>query len=243
MSLLKDLEQRFETLFEGFFARQFKSGVQPVEIAKKISREMDAHRTISVSKVYVPNHYKIYVSTQDADRLKPFERTLLNELQTFLLEHADKEGYDLVEQPHLELMGDENLSLGELKIESSIVSLNHDMSDNSVGDEIAQTIVKTPSHAKERQVYLIRIDSEGETALPVNEEQISIGRSEENSVVIDDPNVSRQHALIEKKDGRYILKDLQSTNGTFVTGSRVKHHSLHNGDVIMIGTTKLQFRR
>ncbi|MBI4734247.1 MAG: DUF3662 domain-containing protein, partial [Rubrobacteridae bacterium] len=107
MSLLKDLEQRFETLFEGFFTRQFKSGVQPVEIAKKLSREMDGHRAIGVSKIYVPNHYIIHLNVQDAERLKPFERTLIGELQTFLLEHAHKEGYELLERPLLEFVSSE----------------------------------------------------------------------------------------------------------------------------------------
>jgi hypothetical protein len=243
VSLLKDLEQRFETLLEGFFARQFKSGVQPVEIAKKLSRDMDTHRAISISKVYVPNHYIIRVSPQDADRLKPFERTLLGELQSFLLEHANKEGYDLVERPHLELTGDDKLSLGGIQIESSLTSPSLDITDSNGYNPVEQTIAKAPSHTKQHQVYLIRIDREGEMVLPVNEQRISIGRSADNTIVIDDPNVSRQHALIEKKDGRYILKDIQSTNGTFIGGTKVESHSLHNGDTITIGTTKLQFRR
>jgi hypothetical protein len=250
VSLLKDLEQRFETLLEGFFARQFKAGVQPVEIAKKLSREMDAHRTISVSKVYVPNKYIIHVSAQDSERLKPFERTLLNELQSYLLEHAAKEGYNLVERPRLELKSAGDLMLGQLRIESSLTSPCVDSAEHiDTGknidpfQDIDKTLVKTPSQTNQRQVYLVRIDPSGETVIPIVGEYISIGRSEENTVVIEDPNVSRQHALVEKRDGRFTLRDLESTNGTFVDGSRIEKHALHNGDTITIGTTKLQFRR
>jgi predicted component of type VI protein secretion system len=254
VSLLKDLEQRFETLLEGFFARQFKTGVQPVEIAKKLSREMDTHRTISVSKVYVPNKYIIHVSVQDNERLKPFERTLLSELQSYLLEHAAKEGYNLVERPRLELKSTDDLILGQLRVESSLTSPCADNAENidkvksaeksmDAFQNIDKTLVKTPSQTNRRQVYLVRIDPSGETVIPVVGEYISIGRSEENTVIIEDPNVSRQHALVEKKDGRFIIRDLESTNGTFVDGCRVEKHALHNGDTITIGTTKLQFRR
>jgi hypothetical protein len=253
VSLLKDLEQRFETLLEGFFARQFKTGVQPVEIAKKLSREMDTHRTISVSKVYVPNKYVIHVSVQDSERLKPFERTLLSELQSYLLEHAAKEGYNLVERPRLELKSTDDLILGQLRIESSLTSPRTDNAENidtgkdaksiDAFQNIDKTLVKTPSQTSQRQVYLVRIDPSGETVIPIVGGYISIGRSEENTVIIEDPNVSRQHALVEKTDGRFIIRDLESTNGTFVDGSRIEKHALHNGDTITIGTTKLQFRR
>jgi hypothetical protein len=210
--------------------------------------------TISVSKVYVPNKYVIHVSVQDNERLKPFERTLLNELQSYLLEHAAKEGYNLVERPRLELKSTGDLILGQLRIESSLTSPNVDNAENPDAGKSARenvdpfqnidkTLVKTPSQTNQRQVYLVRIDPSGETIIPIVGEQISIGRSEENAVIIEDPNVSRQHALVEKRDGRFIIRDLESTNGTFVDGSRIEKQVLHNGDTITIGTTKLQFRR
>jgi hypothetical protein len=241
VSLLKDLEQRFETIFEGFFARQFKSGVQPVEIAKKLSREMDEHRTIGVSKVYVPNHYIIHLNAKDAERLKPFERTLISELQSFLVEHARKEGYVLLERPLLEFLQSDKLTLGELRVESRIAS---PASDNQ--EEIEQTSVKPPATGeqmhKNRQPYLILVDPFGETVIKIEERVIDIGRSSENRIAIDDPNVSRQHAAIEEKNGRWTISDLESTNGTFVNGARIKKHVLRNGDTITIGITKLQYR-
>ncbi|MFM9042832.1 MAG: DUF3662 domain-containing protein, partial [bacterium] len=70
MSVLRNLEARIEGLVEGVFSRAFSSGVQPVEIARKLSKEMDAHRTASVSTVYVPNEFTVWLSPEDHDRLK-----------------------------------------------------------------------------------------------------------------------------------------------------------------------------
>ena len=68
MSVLRSIEQKIEGLFEGMFGRAFRTHVQPVELARKLAKEMDEHRTISVSRVYVPNEYSVYLSAQHAPR-------------------------------------------------------------------------------------------------------------------------------------------------------------------------------
>ncbi|MCL6471492.1 MAG: DUF3662 domain-containing protein [Firmicutes bacterium] len=236
MSLLRDFEQRIESLLEGFFVRQFKSGVQPVEIAKKLVREMDTHRSISVSKVYVPNRYTIIISEKDAERLKPFEKTLISEFQDFLLTHAKREGYEIVGTPRIDFNSSPELTLGEIIIKSSLESR-----------DTAASQVDAKAHRKtqpiEKHVYLLRAGGGSDSKFLLPETTTKIGRSSDNSIVIPDPNVSRHHATVEKIGSQYILKDLDSTNGTFVNGMRVGERILKHGDVITIGTTKLQFRR
>lgn len=239
MSLLRELEQRLEALFEGFFTRQFKSGVQPVEIAKKLTREMDAHRTVSVKKVYVPNRYVIYMSPEDAEKLRPFAATLITELRGFLMAHAKKEGYELVGRPAIELKADERLKLGELALKSSLESRGE-----SPAEEPESTTVRPPAKpAAARHAFLVRAERGGETKFQLTGRTVGIGRAPDNAVVIPDPNVSRHHASIEHAGAEYVLRDQGSTNGTFVNGVKVGERALKEGDTIVIGTTRLHFRR
>ena len=239
MSLLRELEQRLESLFEGFFTRQFKSGVQPVEIAKKLSREMDANRTISVKKVYVPNRYTISVSAEDLEKLRPFAKTLISELQSFLVAHAKKEGYELVGRPFIELNQEAKLSLGEFSIESSLESRDSAIIEPPDGT----TIMKRSSRASSKQAFLVRSGRGGSTKTLLTGRKVGVGRAPDNEIVIADANVSRHHARIEHLGSGYILQDLGSTNGTYVNGAKVDEHSLKEGDVVVVGKTKLHFRR
>src|SRR5829696_2894383 len=102
MSVLRSIEQKIEGLFEGAFGRAFRSHVQPVELARKLAKEMDEHRTISVSRVYVPNEYALFLSPQDREHLPP-EDALLTELGDYLSEHARRQGYALLSTPRVML--------------------------------------------------------------------------------------------------------------------------------------------
>src|SRR6058998_1733585 len=99
--VLRAIEQKIEALFEGVFGRAFRTNVQPVELARKLAKEMDDHRTISVSRVYVPNEYTVY---------------LVLELQEYLAEHARRESYALLSSPRVVLETDDDLEIGEFGI-------------------------------------------------------------------------------------------------------------------------------
>src|SRR5260221_1756780 len=96
MSVLRTIESKLESLFEGVFGRAFRANVQPVELARKLGKEMDDHRSISVSRVYVPNEYSIYLSPADREQFEGYEESLRDELQDYLLEHAARERYALL---------------------------------------------------------------------------------------------------------------------------------------------------
>ena len=96
MSLLRSIESKLESLFEGVFGRAFRANVQPVELARKLAKEMDEHRNVSVSRVYVPNEYTIYLSTADREQFSSYEESLRDELQDYLAEHARRENYALL---------------------------------------------------------------------------------------------------------------------------------------------------
>ena len=121
MSVLRNLESRIEGLVEGVFSRAFSSQVQPVEIARKLAKEMDAHRTASVSQVYVPNRYTVWLSPEDHERLRGTSAPSSQELSAYLLEHSRRRDYAMLTRPEVELKPDDRLRLGEFGIQTQMV--------------------------------------------------------------------------------------------------------------------------
>src|SRR2546422_10437238 len=110
--MLRQIEHRIESLVEGVFGRAFRSHVQPVELARKLAKEMDEHKTISISRVYVPNEYVLYLSPRDREQFANYEEPLLTELADYLAEHARREGYSLLSPPRVLLEEDADIVLG-----------------------------------------------------------------------------------------------------------------------------------
>src|SRR5256712_10189625 len=97
--VLRAIEQKIESLFEGVFGRAFRTNVQPVELARKLVKEMDDHKNVSVSRVYVPNEYSVYLAPSDREQFASYEQQLTGELADYLAEHARREGYALTSPP------------------------------------------------------------------------------------------------------------------------------------------------
>src|SRR3954463_12515863 len=121
MSILRNLEQKLEGLFEGAFRRTFKSKVQPVEIARKLAKEMQDNKTVSISRTYVPNQYNVYLSPDDRAQFEGYEDGVKKELSDYLLEHARAEGLALLTRPTVDFETDERLGLGEFGIQALLV--------------------------------------------------------------------------------------------------------------------------
>jgi len=119
--VLRGIEHRIESLFEGIFGRAFRSHVQPVEIARKLVKEMDDHRSVSISRIYVPNEYALYLAPRDREQFRGYEASLLVELADYLAEHARREGYTLLSPPRVLLEEDEDLAVGEFGIATRVV--------------------------------------------------------------------------------------------------------------------------
>src|SRR6266508_2346240 len=111
--VLRAIERKIEALFEGVFGRAFRTNVQPVELARKLAKEMDDHRTISVSRVYVPNEYSVYLAPDDRAQFETYESSLVDELQEHLSEHARRERYALLSPPRVAIETDADLAVGE----------------------------------------------------------------------------------------------------------------------------------
>ncbi|MGZ5336731.1 MAG: FhaA domain-containing protein [Solirubrobacterales bacterium] len=248
MSVLRNLEARIEGLVEGVFSRAFSSGVQPIEIARKLAKEMDAHKTASVQHVYVPNEYTVYLCAEDHERLQGYESSLAQELSSHLLEHARRHDYDLMTRPVVELDEDERLRLGEFGIQTRMVKPPpREGAEPTQGDH-GHTMVYAAQESKSKKRPQSRlVETRAIVALDdrryvLDGPNVTLGRSKECECVINDPNISRKHAQLRRNNtGDWQVVDLGSTNGIKVNGRRVDSARLTPGDEVTLGTTTFSF--
>src|SRR5437763_11705127 len=133
MSFLRNLESKIANLVEGTFSRAFSSEVRPIEIARKLAREMEEHKSFSVSRTYVPNEYLVYLSPRDRERLAEYEDALVAELAGYLLEHARRERLVLMSRPLVEFETDDRLGLGEFGIQTRVVNPEPEVEEDGPG--------------------------------------------------------------------------------------------------------------
>jgi FhaA, N-terminal domain/FHA domain len=249
MSVLRNLEAKLGGMVEGAFGRAFKTSVQPVELAHKLAKEMEDNQMVSVSRVYVPNHYRVFLSPPDREQFAGYEPALRKELSDYLLEHSRQERLALTSRPQVEFHTDERLELGEFGIQAQLLGgPEEDAAEAdpapSAGD-FGHTMVYSPDReARPLEPLLDRrkalLVSEGRRNV-LGGERVLIGRSRECDVVVSDPNVSRRHIELRRGEHGWAAVDLGSTNGMKVNGRRVGHAELEAGDRITIGVTDLTF--
>jgi hypothetical protein len=264
MNPLRALETRIANLVEGAFGRVFRSEVRPIELAHKLAREMDEHRTASVSRTYAPNEYSVWLSPEDRARYEGVEHEVIDELCAYLLEHARREDLILASQPQISFHTDDELSLGEFGIQARLVRADGHSDDSSAKpvadvqpaeppDEHGQTMIYSSSarmrgvggdsiqEARARRPARALL-SVGGRRLPVPPEGGVVGRSRDCDIVLDDTGVSRRHAELRPGGGGWIVADLGSTNGVRVNGRDIRGpHPLRAGDRLELGATEIVF--
>jgi hypothetical protein len=251
--VLRAIEQKIEALFEGVFGRAFRTNVQPVELARKLAKEMDEHRTISVSRVYVPNEYTVYLSEEDRDQFSSYEDNLQTELQEYLSEHSRREDYALLSPVRVLMETDTDLDVGEFGIATRMVQPDRRRAESgeAVGDAApgATMIYKPKTQPPTQAVSPAELGVEAElvtlaydgTRYEVKQRRVVIGRSRDCDIQLADTNVSRRHAELRQEGASYWIVDLGSTNGLEVNGKRVKRAKLSDGDTVTVGSTAVIF--
>jgi Protein of unknown function (DUF3662)/FHA domain len=258
--VFRTIESKIEGLFEGVFGRAFRTHVQPIELARKLAKEMDDHRTVSVSRVYVPNEYTIYLSPADREQFSGYEESLVGELQEYLAEHARRERYALLTAPDVLVTTDDDLAVGEFGIATRMVAADGAAAELpgapppeapppelQVGEPGQTMIYRAPAPvddappppAEPEVVTLTVAGRKEEVTLP----RLVLGRSRACDVYVADLNVSRRHAELRQEGATYWIVDLGSTNGTVVNGKRVERERLRDGDKITLGSTEIVFGR
>ena len=233
------------------FSRAFSSEVQPVELARRLAKEMDAHKTAGVARVYVPNEYTVYLSTQDRKKLEGYERSLEQELSGYLLDHARRRGYDLLTRPEVDFQTDERLRLGEFGIQTRLVKPPaHEGGQASQGEEghtMVYSAVRERPQAQEAAPGRAEVSTRAVVSLDdrryvLEGPRATIGRSKDADCVLRDPNVSRRHAELRRSPaGDWTIVDLGSTNGVKVNGRRTASARLTPGDSVTLGETSFLF--
>jgi FHA domain-containing protein len=245
------LEAFASRFIEGWSARLFGAQLQPVQIGKRLIRTMEAHQTISLSKTFVPNSYVVSLSPTDYAQFEQYRRSLEQDLAEAILGAARDRNYTLLAFPTVEIERGEEVQRGDLRVSCALVDAS--------GEEVApdaktlgaveaghtmvldrEKLLRERPRAPKASVEVREGEERREIAL--GPEALAIGRDPQNDVIVDDSRVSRKHAEIRLRLGRYTIYDLQSTNGTYVNGRRIAEIVLSDGDRVAIGGVELHFR-
>jgi hypothetical protein len=242
MSILRDFEKRLEGAVEGFFARAFRSGLQPVELAKALQRYAANYQQVGVEGVFVPNVYRFTLSEEDVQRFSGFSESLARELADVVRRTAEDRGWQTKGPVRIELEAAPHVRVGtyELRGKAEAARVPAAAGAASMGASAGATQM-TPQR-QQRTGASLRVMAGGEvgTQFAVGSSAV-IGRLPECDVTLDDPSVSRRHARIHREGNRWTIEDLGSTNGVRVNGEQVGQSELHDGDRLDFGGVKMAF--
>jgi hypothetical protein len=213
---LKGFERRLERLVEGTFAKAFRSGVEPVEIGRKIVRAVDAGRTLGVSGHEVaPNQIVVYLAPADLDQFESYADALSRDLAEATRTHAKEEGYRFIGPVTVQLAAGDALRAGDVEVVAAIAE--------GEGGRVGSLVLADGAR------------------IPLGEEPAVIGRLPDCAVTLNDPRASRHHAEVRPHGDGFVVVDLGSMNGTTVNGVTVRQQALNDGDVIGVGSTSIGF--
>jgi hypothetical protein len=213
---LQQFEERLERLVEGTLAKPFRSNLQPVEIGRRLTREMDLHRRVGVRGLIAPNAFAVTLAPADVERFSNFIDALSRELSDAAREHAKNEGYLFVGPVEVEIFEGATLKSGRFTVEAEV-------REDADGGFLAELVLTDGRRVQ------------------IGTEPLVIGRLPECGVVLADSNVSRRHAELRRSGDSVVLTDLGSTNGTRVNGAPIRERVLVSGDEVSVGSTRLIF--
>ena len=234
MGVLQRFERRLESLIEGTFAKVFRGGVEPVEIAKALQREAGDHKTISATRVMVPNAYCIELGPSDHARLAPYAEPLGRELAAMVREHAAEQKWSFVGPVTVGLELKDDLATGTFQVRSTVVPGELDTGHTT---EMA-TLVPPVG-----RLQISAAPGSPPQTIDVRRDVMVIGRGSDADVRLADTGVSRRHAELRREGDDIVFVDLGSTNGSTVNGRAVERVRLSSGDRIQLGRATMVFER
>lgn len=252
MGVAKSIEQRLEGLVEGFFTKVFRSGLQPVEVGRRILRAMGEQKTVSVNRVYAPNEFRVLMGPDDHSRFSQMEAGLVREFSELVIDQAKQNRWNLMGLPRISFEAVEKMGRGEYKVEAALaaeadrpVAVTTHAPDEGRPSESRAISSDTATRlgVKGAGATLVVVDEDGKASerISVTRTPVVIGRMSSCDVVLADSNVSRRHAELRRDGADWIIEDLDSTNGTLVDGKVAKQHSLSGGETLSFGTSALRF--
>ncbi|MFA9443960.1 FhaA domain-containing protein [Egicoccus sp. AB-alg6-2] len=251
MGVLQDFERRLEGAVEGFFARAFRSGLQPVELAKALQRYAEDNQHVTADGVVVPNVYRIHVSERDHDRLSSFGASLPRELAEVVVRTSADRGWSLRGPVKVRIEVDDDVRFGmyDLAGRVEVVDPSAPSGARLRGGSRApatrppsanapagldQTQVVPPVPRATLHLRLANGPNKGAT-FPLTGQRLTLGRMTNCSVTLDDTTVSREHAALVRRGETWWVVDLNSTNGTSVNGVQAAEQPVAVGDRVELG--------
>ncbi|HEU4494863.1 MAG TPA: DUF3662 and FHA domain-containing protein [Rubrobacteraceae bacterium] len=260
MGILKNIEKRMESLVEGVFGRAFRRQIHPVEIAKALTKQMDEGRMVSISRTYAPNDFTVHLSEEDTESIRAYQEALRDELIQYASTHAENKDYHLMTPPRVRFETEDSLRFGEFGITAKLTGGDGPREKGAPQDTSGQTRIfrtedaggaaqgtsaispeEAQRHGLAREVVEVVTK---DASFPLEGRgPWTVGRSQENDIVIPDPNVSRKHARLSRADNGYVVEDLGSTNGTLLDGAPIDRERIDSGDELTFGQSTARFVR
>lgn len=261
MSILKDFEKRLEGAVEGFFARAFRSGLQPVELAKAIQRYEGNYQQVGVGNtVFVPNVYRFTLSPADLERFSGFTRSLQRELADVARRTADEKGWQTRGPIRIEFERSEDIRVGTFELRGKTeapqpqprpqrtpaapppaATATARVTDTPQPPQPPTPSPAAPSSAPQRPVLRAVQGADAGKVFEVDKPQIVIGRLPECDITLTGAAVSRRHARVQQEGGRWTITDLGSTNGIRVNAEQVQVAEIKPGDRVEVGDITFTF--
>lgn len=243
MDLLTRLERAIEGAFEGIFSHTFRGRVQPLDIAKRLTRSMEDHKIVSVSRIFVPNEFEVALHPEDYKTIAPFEHAIMPELIHHLEESAAGANYGLLGKPQIAFKEDAAIERGGMAVAANFVRKEEQglQAVHSPTTALPQAALPRTSPGRHAALAVIEGPDTGDE-FPVTGALTTIGRGGTNDVALTDSSVSRAHAEIELQPDGFHLRDMGSKNGSYVNGMRASDSLLGDGDTVAVGATVFHFR-
>lgn len=215
---LQSFENGLERMVTGVFSRGSRAGIKPVDLGRRLLREVDEHRSVDVrGRRIVPNSFTIVLSPKDHAAFEEIEIALATELVESIREYARSEGYEFMGEVTVTFQIDNETRPGRFEVSSML-----------------------REHRGARGLGSLVLPSGGRVQL--GPDPTSIGRLPENTLALNDSNVSRKHCEVRASGRGFVVVDVGSTNGTKINGTRILgEHQLADGDILSVGSTHLRF--
>lgn len=259
MSILRDFERRLEGAVEGFFARAFRSGLQPIELAKAVQRYMGNYQQVGLDGVIVPNVFRFHLAPDDLDRFGGYTQSLQRELADVVSRTAGERGWLLKGPVRIEFEESDETRVGTYELRGKVEAREP---DSRRRPEVVEEPAAEPARSGYTQTFAappaahaphgpssaepaapratLYVDSDRSAPTPVTR-RATLGRLPECDVQLNDQSVSRRHARLEPAGRSWVIEDLDSTNGVRVNGERIHRAELRDGDRLELGSVHLVF--
>ncbi len=262
MGLLQKFEDSLDRVVNGAFAKAFKAEVQPVELAAALQRDVDDRASVlDRNRTVIPNVFHVELSDHDYKRLAVFKDALAAELATLVTTYAGEQHYTLLGEVRVTLSEDDELETGIFRVRSEAKAevtsragvieaaepappaapssaAPAEPEATSGPDEQSAAPSHEPSGSQSGGQPRLEV---GGQAYPLVRAITLMGRGTDADIRVEDPGVSRNHCEIVVGNPA-IIRDLKSTNGTFVDGDRIDECALTEGSIVKLGGTAFTFR-